>query len=468
MLDKHKLQQQDKLNLLNTTSLRIIPILAEHTDLDGMINISVNEIKKLGFMTPKLVPTALDRLVKVGWIRKTSDGKMFALYTCNTTHENKDFYYINTYKVFKEDAFKKMYKRAISFFYYLLAAKVPGRWHTIAVERLYKNKTFAGNLAIEYFEDFDDLMEKNFIPLIKAGFIEVKLGPNGTTLTSQTAHIKEQIYAYCGKENLSMRKKRMKDTHILHIRIAKEVIDRKSTIFDPDRRSTLRDLAKIAYEYGYSIDLFPQEALEEVHMTKHKIFKEFGQLGIKIYRESLCAFFENSEHSFAPLMDKKQFGRAIKNHYVIPRITMELTAAIQSSEKNNLSKTEAFLQYMTTEAYADELVLFDKYMNESHAEFYKDAVKTSPIWKDFSNKVNHIFTEEKAAGNGKDKVVKLAQQKVLSSNNRPEEKEQVYTYKERTKDKAPDDKVNRHEAYRNRMKAKGLLGQGILPEDYDF
>ena len=36
-------------------------------------------------------------------------------------------------------------------------------------------------------------------------------------------------------------------------------------------------------------------------MVKHKIHKEFGNLGIAIYRESIRSFFEHSSHSFGPL-----------------------------------------------------------------------------------------------------------------------------------------------------------------------
>ena len=346
MLNRELLQRQNKLTLLNTTSLRLIPVLAEKSDMDGLLHFSIDEIKEQGYMTPKLVPAAIEGLLNIGWIRQGADGKLYSSYTCSTSPESKGFYYINLYKLFQKDVFKKMYKRRINLLYYILTAKVPGTWHFIAVEKLYKNKTFADQLAIQYFDDFDDLMT-NLLPLIEANIIEVRLGNSSVALTHKTTHLKEKIYGFCGKENASTRKKRIGgtiDTHKLNIRIANEVLKEKTTIYDIDRHSTLRDLEMIAEEYDYNINMFTEEALKEVHMVKHRIHKEFGNLGIAIYRESIRSFFERISHSFGPLMEKQEFGKVIKNHYVVPRIKKELTNAVKEAEKTQeLSKTEAFL-----------------------------------------------------------------------------------------------------------------------------
>lgn len=463
MIIRERLQQQDKLNLLKTTSLRLLPIIAEQADMDGLLNISVNEIKELGYMTPKLVPAAIESLVKAGWIYTNEDGKMFASYTCNTTPDNKGFYYINLFKVFKKGVFKSMYKRRINLFYYLLTSKIPGTWHSVAAERLYQNKTFSEKLALNYFEDFDDLMD-NLIPLIETGFIELKLGTGKTVLSSKTSNIKERIYAFCGKENLLFRKKRFRserDTHILHIRISEEVLKDKTTIFDADRRSTLNDLNQIATKYDFSLDVFSQQSLEEVHMTKHKIHREFGNLGIKIYRESLQAFFKHSSHSFARLMDHKEFGKVIKNHYVVPRIKLELTAAIEDAQNssNNLSKVEAFLRYFTTEAYYDDLVLFDNYMTESHSHLYKEAKEHINVWNEFANKVTDIYTQEASLGNNKELVLKLAQKSELSSKKRTIEELQTKPDKLAKLSTNPVEIPEEIRIFRENMIARGLLGK---------
>jgi hypothetical protein len=473
MLSRELLQQQDRLALLNTISLRLIPALAQYADLDGLIDISEDEIKKLGYMTPKLVPTAMEGLLKTGWIRKSADGKWYCTYTCHTTPENKGFYYINLYKVFKKDTFKSMYKRRINLLYYILTSKIPGTWHSIAVERLYKNKTFAGKLAIRLFEDFDDLMN-NLIPLIEAGIIEVKLGKSNVVLTHKTSNIKEQIYAFCGKTDLSARKKRMRgenDAHILHIRITDEVLKDKTTIFDEDRRSTLRDLEKIAAAYDYSLDVFSQEALEEVHMVKYKIYREFGNLGIAIYRESLQAFFEHSSHSFARLMENKEFGKVIKNHYVVPRIKFELMNAVKEAEqKQNLSKTEAFLRYFTTEAYPDDLVLFDQYMNNNYASLYENAKQHNVVWKEFANKVEDIYNKEASVGHARDFVVELAEKGELADKKRITEElnQKTITVQQVNKSNTAFEIPAEIREYREQLRAKGLLRQTKYEDDFDF
>lgn len=406
MLIRKLLQQQDRLALLNTTSFRLIPVLAEKSDVDGLLHFSMNEIKEQGYMTPKLVPDAIKGLLNIGWIRQGTAGKLYSTYTCHTTPETKGFYYINLYKLFQKDVFKKMYKRRINLLYYILTSKIPGIFHSIAVERLYKNKTFANQLAIQYF---DDLMN-NLIPLIEAQIVEVKLGKSSAILTHKTANIKEQIYNFCGKETAATRKKRMRGEkeHILHIRIAKEVLKDKTTIYDTDRRSTLKDLEEIASKYDYSLDVFSEDALKEVHMVKHKIHKEFDNLGIAIYRESIRSFFEHSSHSFGPLMEKQEFGKVIKNHYVVPRIKKELTNAVIEAEKTQeLSKTEAFLRYFTKESYFDDLVLFDHTMNTTFSNVYETAKQMNGTWKQFADEVEHIYQQEASRGNSSEVVIFL-------------------------------------------------------------
>jgi len=480
MLNREQLQQQDKLNLLNTTSLRLIPILAESVDLDGLIQVSEDQIKELGYMTPKLVPSAIEGLLNIGWIRKGQDGKLYSLYTCNTSPENKAFYYINFFKIFKKEVFKSMYKRRINLMYYILTSKIPGTWHSIAIERLYKNKTLSDKLAIESFDDFDDLMN-NFIPLIEAGIIEVRLGRENTTFTQKSTNLKEKIYAFCGKTDLAVRKKRMrgeKDGHVFHIRMANEVLKEKTTIFDIDRRSTLRDLETIASQYDYSLDVFNQESLEEVHMVKHKIYKEFGNLGIKIYRESLQSFFELSSHSFARLMDNKEFGKTIKNHYVIPRIKMELTNSVRELEsKQNLSKTEAFLRYITTEAYLDDLVTIDHNMNTSYPELYKTVQQTNAAWKEFADKVEGIYKKEGASGNTPEIVLELAFKGELTSKKRVEKelkqklnlKHQSNTISKSYSSTKKTEMPKEIREHRDRLRAFGLLQPNQLQDvDCDF
>lgn len=111
-------------------------------------------------------------------------------------------------------------------------------------------------------------------------------------------------------------------------------------------------------------------------MVKHKIFKEFGSLGMAIYREALESFFTCNSHSFARLMNNKEFGKFIKNHYVAPRIKMELTKLIERINiKKDLSKTAQFLRCFTDEAYWDELVILDNNLKQAHADFYKEVNK---------------------------------------------------------------------------------------------
>jgi|GEM_PF-6165319 len=472
MLNRAILQQQSKLNLLNTISLRIMPLLAGVSDLDGLVQISVDQIKEKGYMTKKLVPTAIEGLLNVGLLRKDENGKLYSLFSTNTEPNNKGFYYINIFKFFSKDIFKAMYKSRIKLLFYLIGAKIPGTWHSVSVEKLYRNKTVEGKVALEVFEDFNDLMS-NLISLITGGIIEIKLGKQSLTLTKNTPNLKEKIYAFCGKSNAKSRKKRTrgeKDDHILHIRVSDEVLKEKTTVYDEDRRPTLKDLERIASKYDYSLDVFPKESLEEVHMVKHKIYKEFGNLGISIYRESLESFFGSNSHSFARHMNNKEFGKVIKNHYVVPRINMELTSLIEKINiKKELPKTEPLLRYFTEEAYLDNLVIFDNNMKQSHPDFYEEAKQNSIVWNHLAKKVEAIYQKEAAAGNEPAKVLEFSMKGVLTSKNRIEfEPDKTLTIRYGNKSDKNMETPKEIIEFKARLREKGLLETTVRDIDCDF
>lgn len=471
MLKREILLQQSKLNLLNTISLRIMPLLAGESDFDGQLQISVEDIKEKGYMTKKLVPSAIEGLLNIGLLRKDENGKLYNLFSTHTEPNNKGFYYVNIFKFFSKDIFKSMYKSRIKLLFYLIGAKIPGTWHSVAVEKLYRNKTIDGKLALNFFEDFDDLMS-NLIPLVNSGIIEVKLGKQPVTLSKNTQNLKEKIYAFCGKYDAKSRKKRTrgeKDGHVLHIRISDEVLKEKTTVYDEDRRPTLRDLERIATKYDYSLDVFPQESLEEVHMVKHKIFKEFGSLGVTIYREALESFFAHNSHSFARLMNNKEFGKVIKNHYVAPRIHMELTKLIEKIDiKRELTKTEPFLRYFTDEAYLDDLVIFDNNMKQVHEDFYTEAKENSTVWNQFAQKVKSIYQKEAASGNKPAEVLELAMKGVLTSKKRFElEATKKVTIQYGSKPQKKVETSNQNE-FKSRLREKGLLKNTVKDIDCDF
>lgn len=87
-------------------------------------------------MTKKLVPTAIEGLLKLGLLQKGKNGNIYSLFSCHTNLENKGFFYINHYKFFSQDVFKSMYKSRIKLLFYILSAKILGTWHSCAVEKL--------------------------------------------------------------------------------------------------------------------------------------------------------------------------------------------------------------------------------------------------------------------------------------------------------------------------------------------
>ena len=122
-------------------------------------------------------------------------------------------------------------------------------------------------------------------------------------------------------------------------------------------------------------------------------------------------------------MEKQEFGKVIKNHYVVPRIKIELTNAVIEAEKTQeLSKTEAFLRYFTKEAYFDDLVFIRRHHEYRHFLAYMKRPNTMNVtWKRFADEVQHIYEQEASRGNSSEMVMELALQGINKQEKRIEE-----------------------------------------------
>ncbi|GFZ87008.1 hypothetical protein GCM10010978_28600 [Compostibacillus humi] len=58
-INRKMLMQVDNLRKLPSVSLKLIPLLASKTDIDGRINITISEIENVRIMSKKVVKEAL-------------------------------------------------------------------------------------------------------------------------------------------------------------------------------------------------------------------------------------------------------------------------------------------------------------------------------------------------------------------------------------------------------------------------
>lgn len=439
MLSREMLKQQKILKTLSSVSLRLIPFLAANTDLDKRINVTLEQIEAANIMTPRLIKEALGKLEKIGWIYRSKDGYLYSKFNTISTADSHNFHYINLYKFFQSNEFKKSYKRQLQFLFYILSAKLPGHEHSLAIEHLYQNRTNAKDVKLDFFISFEDMIS-NLLDLINKGFFEVRLGANREVLNKNTKNLREKLNTFA--EKTGKRKKRMSHKeekhHIIHIRIAKDLVskDQICDIYNMTRLSTLQDLKSIAKDFGCSLDSFDVKALEKVHMVKAKIYKEFGNVGIQLYREGLKDFFNNRSHAFQSLMENGEFGNTIKNYYVIPKIEQKIKSLFEQVKNDYFTKantfpyqplglkhafkdSKPFISYIMEESYKDNLIILDRELKASCTFIYNQLTKEDKTWFEFKEKVEKIYREEaEAHGNDRNKVFYLAIQKQLNQKER--------------------------------------------------
>lgn len=429
--------KQNKLINLTTKALRLIPHLEMMTDIDGRIYSSVEDIKKENLITPRLIPAALKECEKFGFITKNADGSYKNNFHYLTTGEEKQFKYINVYDFFNHDAFKKHYKRSLNFFYYILTSKLPGKFHTIAAERLYKNSLNEDNLVIDYFQDFNDMVT-HVSKWVSEGYLEVKIdgqlfsNVSGSDKETYFNIVKDALYTYCGKTSLNNRKSRIrneKDHHLLKLRVSEKMVSKEKIVSVYDRRSTLKDLEEIALQYGFDLNDFHIEYLHTIHQLKKKMHDELGSVGIRIYRQAIINFFENGSYNFDDLILNNTFSIVLYKGYILPIIKMEIhsyfnTISPEAIETNSF--VEKLLGLFTMNAYRDDLVLFENELQKQDSYVYEGLCEESTTWLEFKKAVFNIYKDEHKVGNPKYKVLQLAMEQKLSSRQRFEEDAKEY------------------------------------------
>ncbi|GAB6501227.1 hypothetical protein [Bacillus cereus] len=400
MLNRSKLREHALSNNLSTIAARLIVPLGMVTDIDGRIYADEEEIRKQNLMSPRCIPAAFKDLEKANCITK-ENGVYYNKMAVHIEEKPTQFTYVSLYKFFQKDAFKKLYKRALQFIFYILTSQLPGEWHRFAIERGYITAT--NNPILRYFYNFKDFLNI-LVSLIENGLIEVEFKLDGKTvfLTQKCENVRELLEEYC--ELQGSRKKRtcsINKSHVIRVRIAEKLVKKEkvTSIYDPNRLATLRDLRDVANLYNHDLEQFSQSSLEKVHMAKKKLFDNFGNYGIELYRECLHSFFEEQSHRFPQLMREGKFGSTLINFYVMPVIRMTINQKLEQMKTEYLQSMdiqeivaagEPFIKFVTEAAIVDDVINVDTIV--SNYPELNPILSNNKTWEQYLQHVKHTYT----------------------------------------------------------------------------
>src|SRR5699024_12479619 len=122
---------------------------------------------------------------KIEWIYRGKDGYLYSNFNTISTADNHNFHYINLYKFFQSDEFKKLYKRQLQFLFYILSVKLPGHEHSLSIEHLYQNRSNAKDVKLDFFISFEDMIS-NLLDLIYKVLFEFQLYASNELLNINT------------------------------------------------------------------------------------------------------------------------------------------------------------------------------------------------------------------------------------------------------------------------------------------
>lgn len=377
---------------LTTIEKRLIPFLEMKTDLNGRILTSIQEIKGENIMSPTLIPVALDRLEQHGYIFKDENGNYFSNFHHHSESNETGYNYINVYKFFKDDIFKKQHKLYYNLFYYIFSSKLPGQPHTFAIEHMYENKLNKGNLNIKGFQNYNHFATC-FCSMVANGHIEVKFGgatysnPGGQAADTYLSFMKDELFKYCSRNPKSNKKTRLKteEKHVVAARILPSLVSKDQQIDVYARRITLKDLSTIAFKYGFNLADYSINMLSKIHTYKLKLYKSFGNAGIEMYHDALNEYFENRGHfAFDSDLQDKGFINNLDKFFMLPKIKLTLhkyfeKVSTPKQENGLIQKLETLAAHLISD-YPDQLSAFVENLKQKNEGLLNYVLNNSVIW----------------------------------------------------------------------------------------
>ena len=134
-------------------------------------------------------------------------------------------------------------------------------------------------------------------------------------------------------------------------------------------------------------------------MAKKKLFDNFGNYGIELYRKCLHSFFEEQSHRFPQLMREGKFGSTLINFYVMPVIRMTINQKLEQMKTEYLESmdiqeivaaSEPFIKFVTEAAIVDDVINVDTIV--SNYPELNPILSNNKTWEQYLQHVKHTYT----------------------------------------------------------------------------
>lgn len=449
---------------LHSNSIRAILLLGNRVDIDHRFNTHnlLSSLQELLHISKQKAKAVIHELQFYRFIRKDEDGHYYSLFTKKYEKGMTDYAYIPYFRFFNEyeSLFLSMKERELKLFLYVLTRKQAGIFHQISVEHLYKNKTFEKKNVLPFFHSQKEVAHY-LHRLISKQLLQIRFFYKGENVIWDTQNAEEGFNLFnefCGKIEKGKRKKRFGlSRHKIELRIHPILLIGKKNEYTLEERefmsgrslkkdlyflknhqqrqiqvqsvyeahSSLFELKTIAMEHGYNLEHLAAEYpdfVAHVHQLKLELWKQFGRIGIELYREALTSYFSNQEHRFLEDVLEDKFTSILKNYYILPTLQKEFLTHAQCLLKNQQERgfishavikeqkeyANAIAQYFNQQSFFDRSVVLHHAIECMEGMNLTFLTQELPEFKVLHERVMSVYKTELQKGMDKETVLSLA------------------------------------------------------------
>ncbi len=390
---------------ISSSTINLLMYLSPYVDLDGKINISMEQAKFDMYMQQRTLDLAIREALSYRLLYKKGND-YYSKFHIHTDGNSNDLRYVKLIPAYTSKEVFSYSLRTKRLFYYFLSAKRIGTWHQIHIENLYKNREKNVNIGVNYFDSAKEVLDA-LLELMENGHIEIELPlKNGLTLNKKTANYEHLLKLYFGYKDDGRKKRitrRESANRVLNVRISNSIIQEDLKV-----QASANEIKLITAKHGIPFTKIKEKNLGYLIQYKNELFNLIGEAGIAIYRNAIEQYIEKNAFDWLHYNDTDKLANYFMTYHLLEEIKMALLNAavlqknlgiglekrallpIRHNYKLDSFQVGALLGYFLANASIQHKIEFDSALAERKVE-YKNLIFNEKRWSYLEESVKQEY-----------------------------------------------------------------------------
>lgn len=301
---------------ISGSTMNLLMYLSPYVDLEGKINIDLEQAKYDLYMQQSTFERALTELFTLRLLYKSGE-HFFSRFHIHTDGRSPEQRYIKLLKAFTSPKVCGYPLRTKRLFYYFVGAKRLGSWHQVRIENLYRNRSHQDDTGVKYFDTCKEVVATLCV-LIQDGLIELKLGSSNELLTKDYPNIEGRLFSFFEIEK-GVRKSRMHKRDVVNrtisVRIPNELAANEYRV-----KASEEEIRILMENQHVPFHEIKRANLNYMISYKNELFSMIGPEGIALYRNALHSFIETHSFDLLYYNEHDKLANYFMDYYLLEEI----------------------------------------------------------------------------------------------------------------------------------------------------